>query len=185
MAMLGLAAAAGRPSLDADRRPLLGRLEWALPAAAAACLLAVGLLLPWMAARELEKARKTAASDPAGALARLDRAAGLNPLSVTAQQTAGVIEAERGRLDSAERLLGEAREREPDNPFTLLELGAIASTRGRPVDALLLVDRAQELSPRDEPTLRALDRLVAGRTLSPERVNADIREDIDVRIGPG
>jgi Flp pilus assembly protein TadD len=125
-----------------------------------------------------------AASDPQGALERLDRSARLNPLSPLANQTAGYIQVRQGRSDLGELEFREALEREPRDSFSYLMLAAIASSTERSADAKRLIERAHRLAPRDRvinPVRRALLR---GRRVTPERVRELILRDIDLRIGP-
>jgi O-Antigen ligase len=186
MAFLGLAAAVAAFPLPLRPEPALlegrGRL---LLAGGAALVLGLGMLAPWLSERDLRHAKSEAARNPSGALSRLDRAADLNPLSPLPPQTAGVIEANSGRLEAARRDFGDALDREPDDPFSYLQLGAVASALGRQTDALALLERAHRLAPLDAPTTRALRRVQKGDRITPLAVNADIQKDIDVRIGPG
>ncbi len=186
MALLGLAGAvAAFPLPLRARRPLLdGRLPL-LAAGAATLVVALGMLAPWLSERELRGAKNIAGSDPGSALSRLDRASSLNPLSPLPLQTSGVIEGTNGRLEAARRDFRDALRRESDDPFSYLQLGAIASAFGRQTDALALLERAHRLAPLDAPTTRALRRVRKGGRIDPPSVNADIRKDIDARIGPG
>jgi hypothetical protein len=186
MAFLGLAAAvAAFPLPLRTERPILdGRLRL-LAAGGVALVLSLGMLAPWLSERELRGAKSEAASDPGQALRRLDRATSLNPLSPLPLQTSGVIRGTAGSLEAARRDFDDALAREPDDPFSYLELGAIASALGRQTDALGLLERAHRMAPLDAPTKRALKRVRNGARITPAEVNTDIRKDIDVRIGPG
>jgi hypothetical protein len=183
---LGIAAsvAAGRkgplPSFD----PVLRGARRVGLAVALALPLGVGLGLPWMAEREVRKARAQARSDPFAALRRLDRSSGLNPLSPMADVTAGLVDLRIGRQGSAQRHLRKALARDPGDPFPYLQLGAIASLEGRRAEALRLVGRARKLAPRDAVIAESARLLRVGKTLDPERVDALFLRDIDQRIGP-
>lgn len=164
-------------SLLAGRRALV-------PAAAAALLLAVGLVLPWLAARDLDGARDIAASDPGGALSQLDRSAALNPLSPLAQQTAGLIWIRQNDLGRARSEFTAAVERDRRDPFSLLMLAAIASNQGQTARAKALMRQARALAPRWTVLRSQQSRLARGRRLDPRGLESAFREDIHVRIGP-
>jgi hypothetical protein len=183
---LGIAAsiAAGRKGPLPSLEPLLAGPRRIGLAVALALPLAVGLGLPWMAARELRKGRALTRTDPFGALRRLDRSSALNPLSSTADVTAGLVDLRIGRQGPAQRRLRKALAREPGDPFAYLQLGAIASLEGRRGEALRLVGRARKLAPRDAVIAESAHILRNGKTLDPERVDALFLRDIDQRIGP-
>jgi tetratricopeptide (TPR) repeat protein len=172
LALLGMATALGpRRSAPAGRR-----LPWPAAAAGAlaAVLIAVSFGAPWLAERQLSRATEIWRSDPSGAFDRLDRAAGLNPLSSRAQLTAATISLRLGRTERAEREFREALEREPDNGYALLELGMIAAERGERVRARDLLRRARARSPRDQVVYQALDAVRRGREVDLDRINRRI-----------
>jgi O-antigen ligase len=183
-AALGLAAAtdagphAGRAVANGPR------VATAIAVGLGASLLAVALTLPWLADRDLRGAREIAATDPAGALDRLDRAARLNPMSPTAYTTAAIIEANHHRYGSSKAYLHKALDREPGDPFAYLALASIASAEDRRDDARLLAARARALSPSDDVARRVQRQLRRGRFVTPERLNRMILRDVDRRIGP-
>jgi O-antigen ligase len=183
-AMLGLAGAVSaflHPERGRSLRP--GRPA-AIAAACLALLVAVGLTIPWLAERDLREARAVARTDPQGALDRLDRATDLNPLSPLAPKTAALIEVRLGRFNEAKARLREALDRDGRDPFPYLQLAAIASTQMREARARRLVEQARERAPRDQVVARVRRALRAGRTVTPQRLNELILENIDVRIGP-
>jgi tetratricopeptide (TPR) repeat protein len=176
---LGLALAGGSTGAAPLRLPRG-------PVAAAAVLtaaLAVGLTLPWLAERDLRKAGRIADVDPEGALDLLDRAASLNRLSATPEKGAGVILIRQGRLGEAEVEFREALERNPRDAYSYLQLGAIASQSGRREEAEGLLERASELAPRDGVIQAAKRRVLRGGELDVARLDAEIRNDIEVRLG--
>jgi hypothetical protein len=183
MAMLGIAAALGSgrpepaPSLPGGRA---GFVALALVGVA----LSAGMALPWLAARDVEAGRTMAASDPKGALDRLDRSSELNPLSTLADETAALVALHTMRTPEAKRHLRKAIERDPGAAFPYLELGAVASLEGRQREALRLIRKAHALAPRDGPTSTGLRAVEHGRQFSPERLDRLVRRDIDDRIGP-
>jgi O-antigen ligase len=183
-AMLGLAGAVSAFLHPERGRPLRPGRRATIGAACLAVLVAFGLTLPWLAERDLREARETAAADPGGALDKLDRATDLNPLSPLAPKTAALIEARQGRFNEAKADLETALERDDRDSFPYLQLAAIASTQMREARARRLIERARELAPRDQVVARVRRALRAGRTVTPQRLNELILENIDVRIGP-
>jgi O-antigen ligase len=164
--------------------PLLTGRRALVPAGAAALVLAVGLILPWFAARDLEGARQSAGTDPGGALSRLDRSAGLNPLSPLAQRTAGLIQVRQNDLRGARSEFAGALERDRRDPFSLLMLAAIASDEGQAARAKALMSEARRLAPRWTILRSQQARLARGRRLDPRGLESAFRSDIRVRIGP-
>jgi O-antigen ligase len=179
-ALLGLATAIGTRASSHGGPP---RVAAAAAGGLAALVLAAGLVPPWLAERDLRAAREVAASDPAAALARLDRAADLNPLSPLADKTAAVIERRQGLFGAAETRLRETLAVDPGDPFVYLQLAVIASATDRQQDAVRLIRRARELNPRDAVTRRVRRQLEAGRHVSPSDVDRMIVRDVDDRIG--
>ncbi len=182
-AMLGIAAALG-----SGRPEPAGRLSGGRVAAVALGLVGVAIgaamALPWLGARDLQAAQDRAASDPVGALDRLDRSSKLNPLSTLAYETAALIELRTMREPQAKVHLRKAISRDPGQAFPYLELGAVASLEGHRAEALRLLRKAHSLAPRDGPTGVALHTVERGRQFTPERLERLVRRDIDDRIGP-
>jgi O-antigen ligase len=181
---LGLAAApVAAPEAQSEARRPLG------PAAAlgvfACCLpLAVAVGAPWLSERQVQRALDEWRSSPGTALDRLDRAAGLNPLSPRPQLTAGTIAVNVGALDVAVDRFRAALRREPENSYALLELGVIASEQGRSAVAETYLERALELAPRDEIIEGALEEVQAGRQIRLADVNAGILGRANARRQP-
>jgi tetratricopeptide (TPR) repeat protein len=182
---IAVAVAQGRSKVLAPGAALLAGHRTIALAGAAALLLAAAIAVPWLSERDLRKARKEAATDPNGALRLLDRASSLNPLSPIPDETAGVIQLRLKRTREAGRSFRRALDRDPGEPFSLLQLGTIASVEGRRGTALALVGRAHRIDPRDSVIADSLRTLRRGRRLDPQRVNAGFLRDIDERIGPG
>jgi O-antigen ligase len=182
---LGLAVApAAAPEADAAsvRRPLgvaatVGVFACCLP-------LAVAVGAPWLSERQIQRALADWRASPGTALNRLDRAADLNPLSPRAQLTAGTIAVNIDALDVAADRFRAALRREPDNSYALLELGVIASERGRPDAAERYLERALELAPRDEIIEGALEEVRAGRLVRLADVNSAILDRANARRQP-
>jgi O-antigen ligase len=174
-AMLGLACALA-PRLEGDRAP--GALLRGAPgiAVGAAVVLIAGaaLTLPWLAERDVKQAASGWTVDQSGAFDKLDQAESLNPLSDRAQLIAGTISLRLGDLGRAEREFHSALRRNPHGTYATLELGAIASATGRPVEALRLLERVRALSPRDQLANAELEEVRAGRVIDIAQLNQQI-----------
>lgn len=181
-ALLGLATAVGTPPSDARDEGGPGALK-IVAGTVPALALALALLLPWLAERELRAAREIAATDPSAALAKLDRAATLNPLSPLADKTAAVILRQHGRPHAAERRFRATLADDTGDPFVYLQLATLASAVGRDDEARRLIKRAAALNPRDAVIAAVRPRLEAGREISPDEVDRMILRDVYDRIG--
>jgi len=161
LALAGLAAAPAEGECDPPRRMLV----WGAVAVLAAGL--VSLVLTWASFSFLQEGREIGASDPARAFARLDTAAGLNPLTALPYVYKGLIAREAGRPDEAREAFASALEREPRNWFAAMELGLLEASQGNNRAAVAALRRAQALNPRD-PLLEIALRLVsAGGPVDP------------------
>jgi tetratricopeptide (TPR) repeat protein len=118
-------------------------------AAAVAC---VSLVLPWLAARDVEQALATWRADPAGAYALLDSARQLNGLSDEPDLFAGAIASRRGELARMRTSFERALERNPVNWYAELELALLDTRDGAWATATQRLRRALELNP-GEPVL--------------------------------
>jgi hypothetical protein len=154
---------------SAVRRPILVGAGVLVALAATASLTA-----PWLSEREVQSAARIWPTAPAAAYARLDEAARLNPLSDEAYVVAGSIALRYGDLARADHEFSLALERTPQDAYATLERGAIASTSGRRAEALLLLERAARLNPRDAVTRHALMLARHGRRVSVEELNRSI-----------
>ena len=119
------------------------------------------LTAPWLSSLELESAAHVWVRSPAQAYARLDHAAQLNPLSDEPYVVAGSIALRLGEYAHADREFALALERTPGDAYATLERGAIASASGDRREALVLLERAVRLAPRD-PIARAALATVRG-----------------------
>jgi hypothetical protein len=184
-ALLGLACACqDAPELWHRARPPMARPALALATFVLAVLAAVALTLPWLAEREIAAAAADWPNDAAGAYARLDRAAGLDPLADRPYLVAGSIATRRGELDRARTAFLRALERVPRGSYANLELGAIAAEQGHRQQALSRLQRAAALAPRDPVIAAALDRLRGGRPLTVALVNAALLGRTEVASTP-
>jgi tetratricopeptide (TPR) repeat protein len=150
-------------------RVLLSTLVGLLALAVVASLLA-----PWLSERQIQSAASIWPKAPLAAYARLQDAAGLNPLSDRAYLVEGGIALRFGDLRRAENAFSHALRRVPDDAYAALELGAIASESGAHARALGLLERATRLNPRDPLTRQALDTVRSGKRIDVEALNHSI-----------
>jgi tetratricopeptide (TPR) repeat protein len=179
-AALGLALAPAPPKEIAGRRPLSRGAVLVGAIALLACALA--LAAPVLAERSVQRALDTWRSDPDAAFDQLDRADALNPLSDRARVVGGAIAVELGRLDRAEAEFRSALEREPDEAYALLELGAISGQRGDRARSLAFLRRARALRPRDDAVRYAFEQVAGNRPLDVSDVNARILSRARARL---
>jgi tetratricopeptide (TPR) repeat protein len=158
----------------ARRAALAARMTGALVALCAALAAAASLTAPWLSQLEIQSAARIWPRAPLRAYARLRDAASLNPLSDQADLAAGSIALRYGDLSLADRKFASALARSPEDPYAMLERGAISSSSGNRVAALSLLERALSLQPRDLLTRRALGLARAGRRVDVEELNRAI-----------
>ena len=192
-AFAGLATALTRPAAvpaepaarDLARRRRLLTVATLL-AAVAGVAAALALALPWAAERETTSAASDWVEDPGGALARLDRAESLNPLSARASLTEGVIELELGRPREAQTAFRQAIARDPGDWFAHLGAGLAATAAGEePAVARADYAAAHALNPDDPLVAEALRRAGAARPLSYSEAFARLRDDVRNLTGSG
>jgi tetratricopeptide (TPR) repeat protein len=135
---------------------------------------AFSLGAPWLSQLEVQSAARVWTRAPATAYQRLDQAATLNPLSDEPYLVAGSIALRYGDLARADREFSRALERSPSDAYATLERGAIASSRGERAAALVLLERAVLLNPRDALTRQALATARAGRRVDIVEMNRAI-----------
>ncbi len=131
----------------------------------------ISLALPWIAELDVSSALASWRTSPAAAYRSLERAASLNRLSDRAYLVAGTIALRRGELGRAENAFSAALARTPREAYAALELGAIESNLKRPALARALLERADQLSPRDPFTQAALAEIRAHRRIDIGRLN--------------
>ena len=174
-AMLGLAASlTPRLRILAPRRPASNALVGG-PARTAGLVVAVvamgaALAVPWLAQLQVDAAAEEWEEDPAAAFDRLDRAARLDPLSIEPHTTAAAIALRLDDPEMAREEFAAVLERDPEDAYATLQLGALASQSGEREEALDLLRRANELSPQDTLVDDALARVREGDRLDPRVV---------------
>ena len=161
-------ASASRPSRRPRRRLGIGAC------AVAAVLAALSLTAPWLSQLEVQSAAHVWPRAPQTAYARLNDAARLNPLSDEAYLVAGSIALRFGDLARADHEFALALRRTPGDAYATLERGAIASTENDRRAALVLLERAARLSPRDPLTGQALRLVREGKRVNIQELNRSI-----------
>jgi tetratricopeptide (TPR) repeat protein len=132
------------------------------------------LLAPWLAQRQLQHAARVWPRAPLTAYAELQSAAALDPLSSSAQLTAGSIALRFNDFARADHQFALALRRTPDDAYATLERGAIASQLGARSRALRLLRRAVVLNPRDPLARQALARVEHGARVDVTALNRSI-----------
>ena len=183
-AWLGLAAALDRPVPLPTERPG----EWTRRRVTAAALYTlvvvvavVSLSLPWLAAREIERAADTWRSSPEDAYAILGRARALNPLSDRADLVAGAIAMREEDYARAEGSFTRALDRHGDGWYAELELAVIAALEGRRDEALARLDRAEELNPREETVQIVREGVLTGEPVDPHVLDRIFLQRVEER----
>jgi len=128
-----------------NRLPFYARLPLVLVAAVAA----VGLAIPWVAAKEIETASASWAADPATAFRRLDLARQLNPLTDNADVVAGVIASRLHDRPKERAAFVRAIDRNPHNWYARFELALVDARQGKTAAALAQLRLAGQLNPRE------------------------------------
>jgi tetratricopeptide (TPR) repeat protein len=142
--------------------------------AALAMLAALSLTAPWLSQLEVQSAARVWPRAPRTAYARLNDAARLNPLSDEAYLVAGSIALRFGDLTRADHEFALALGRTPGDAYATLERGAIASSNNDRDGALVLLERAARLNPRDSLTGQALRTVREGKRVNVEELNRSI-----------
>lgn len=160
---LGLAGAAigvGRPVSD-PAGSTASRASLVVTAALVIATIAAAPLL--IAARLADRGATTWQQRPAGAIADLEDAASLDPLSAAPYVRLGVIAIELERSALAEEAFQSALERDPSAWYPELQLGLLAAAAGNRKAGLDAVKTALSRNPREPEARRALRWVRAGQ----------------------
>ena len=183
LACLGLAAGLAPRFRQVASEGTSGR-----PRRAAAVALAVlGILvvasfaLPWLAAREVDRAAGVWRSDPKEADEALANARRLNPLSDRPDLIAGAIASRVGDLDRMRAAFLRALERNPHNWYAYLQLAVAASLAGERERALTLLGEARELNPAEPALDLVAEGIRAGEPVSPEALDRMFLQRVEER----
>jgi O-Antigen ligase len=134
----------------------------------------VSLVVPWLSEREIQSAAQIWPRAPLTAYSRLGEAAKLNPLSDRPYLVEGSVALRYNDLARAQRAFSQALVRVPNGAYAALELGAIASQSGERARAVVLLERAVRLDPRDLLAREALTTVRAGGRVSVQALNRTI-----------
>jgi hypothetical protein len=183
-AWLGMAGGLERPAPAAVSSANSGN-RVSMPAAAGYMLALVASLvslgLPWLAAREIERAADTWRSDPEDAYSILDRARVLNPLSSRPDLVAGAIAMRQEDFARAEDSFERALERKGDDWYAELELAIVAAREGRRDEALSRLDRAEELNPLEEAVDVVREGVRSGEQVDPHVIDRIFLQRVEER----
>jgi tetratricopeptide (TPR) repeat protein len=155
-----------------------GGMVLAVGGGALAPIVALVLVLPYLAEREVAVASRDWPNDPTRAFERLDRAADMNPLSARPHLVAGVIALELKRSRVAEERFSKALGRDGDDWFAWFGRGLAASALGHRADARGAYERARSLDPAEPLVREALVRLRGRNPLSAQEAFGRLRRDV-------
>ncbi|MBV9803186.1 MAG: O-antigen ligase family protein [Solirubrobacterales bacterium] len=127
----------------------------------------VVLAFPYLAVREVSIATNLRGVDPGRALARLQTAADLNPLSADPGRLAGTIALESGRYAVAAERFGQVTARDPGGWFGWLGTGLAASALGDRSSARSDLERAASIERDNTAISAALARVDTSHPLAP------------------
>jgi hypothetical protein len=178
-AWLGLAASR-RPAVDVRRRPLLLRI--AVPAAAV--LVVVSFVFPWLSALETRRALQVWVHDPAGALRDLHRASRLNPLSSRPDLLAGAIASRTNDVPRMASAFERAVDRSPRDWYAHLELAMAYAALHDRRRALAELALSRRLNPREEAIGIVRRDVQAGRSVNRNEIDRLFVERVRSRVGP-
>jgi Flp pilus assembly protein TadD len=179
LTLAGAALSLRTPARGEDAPPRSRRTQRliATGTVATALCIAVVIVPAFVSDREVALANQVARQDPAGAYARLDRAAALNPLSPDPALTEGRIAQERGDLRRARIAFAEAAKRSPRAWYPCFALGLAASADGDRREARRQLQASLARNPRDPLIVDALRRVEGANPLG----FAEARRRMDAR----
>ncbi len=169
------------PAASVDGAPALrGRLRVAIGALAATA--AVGLLgVMYLAQRDTDRA--VTETRPALALARLDRAADLNPLALRPLLIAGTIALRAGDARRAQGYFTRAADRDRSDWLARFELGLAAGAARDNRTAARALAEARRRNPRELLIEDATKRLQRGQPMPQAYADAEFARRVRARIG--
>jgi len=167
LALAGAGAGIGLARSDSPARGVRSASVAIAIALGAATLLAAPLLV---AARLADRGAVTWPSDAPRAIADLERASDLDPLSATPDVRLGVVAVELGRPALARKAFDSALERDESAWYPELQLGLLAASEGRRAIALRHLEVALARNPREPEAQRALRRVREGDSPDPRAV---------------
>ncbi len=173
LAFLALAAGAASPHSAPAPPPRYAR---ALPLVVVtiAAAVFVSFLLPWLAARHTAYAASVWRQDYGAALAAVDRARRLNPLTDSADLVAGSIARRREDWDAMALAYERALDRNPHSWYSRLQLALARSQQGRREDAAAEIAAARRLNPREPLLEQVAAQLASGEPVDVDEVSAEL-----------
>jgi hypothetical protein len=176
LGFLAMAASLGRPEPSSSRteparwRPGRSSRRIAVGATGMAALLAavVVLALPYLSVRESSAASDVRQTDPAKALADLNSAAKLNPLSADPGRIGGTIALQTGQYAQALRRFEQSISRDPGGWYAWLGAGLSASALNDRVLARRDLRMAGSINSQEPAIQVALARVDSPHPLSPQ-----------------
>ena len=156
LALLGLASGLARSTPREAIRVRARSAALLAGAGALFVLAAASFALPGLAAIELERGVRAWPDSSDRALSHLERAHGLNPLSERADVVAGTLARRDGDTEQARAAFQRALERNPHDWYVHLQLALLAEEGGRNANALVHLERARSLNPREPAVLEAM-----------------------------
>jgi tetratricopeptide (TPR) repeat protein len=184
LAALGLAGGLERPAARAVERSAgwsRGRMTAAALSTLALMVAIASLALPWLSAREVDRAVDVWRAEPDEAYAILERARRLNPLSARPDLVAGAIAMRQEDYGRAEEAFERALERNGEDWYAELELAMVAALAGRRDDALARLDRAEELNPGEEAIPLVREGVTSGEPVDPRVVDRIFLQRVEER----
>ncbi len=184
LAWLGLSAGLGwaPPPTEGARRTAL-RLSPLVAAVGIGVLAAVSYALPWLAAREVDRAAAVWRGDPEEAYGALGNARRLNPLSDRPDLIAGAIASRLGDVERMRAAFRRALERNPHNWYAQLQLAVAASLAGDRERALERLEQARELNPAEPVLDLVAERIRRGEPISPGALDRMFLRRVEERTG--
>jgi tetratricopeptide (TPR) repeat protein len=149
-----------------------------------AVVVGLSLAAPGLAARFSSAAYGDFATDPASTLARLDRAASLNPLSAEPLIARGILARRSGNTAIALDAFRRAVDRSPSNWFAQFELALEDGMADRRAEALAAAARAKRLNPRQRAVTQLLRELEGGKAVVAAEYEAMLQEQLTKRLKP-
>jgi O-Antigen ligase len=139
--------------------------------------------LTWAAARDVELAASSWGANPHAAFDRLDQARKLNVLSAQPDLVAGAIAERLGERRRMRDSFTKALDRDSDNWYALLELGALDATEGKRAAALARLRQAHRLNPLEPVVGAALRGVEHGRAIPLRSIDRRLLNRICQRLG--
>lgn len=185
LAFAGAAAALGRPrepsGAPGARRELVlgGRVAAGLLGGAAVA----ALVIPFVAARETQKATEVWPSQPAAAYEELRSASSLLPFDAQTYLVGGAIALNSEEAAQARRWLTEAEQHDDEGWLAPFLLGLLDGEQNRRSAARAELAQASELNPREPLIGQALDRVSSGHPLTFEEAQIYLGSRQQARFG--